>query len=167
MEKSNRERTKINYLKGDATAPIGKGAKVIVHICNNLGKWGKGFVLAISKRWPQPEREYKIAFSQAPTPSLGDVQFVIVSDDITVANIIGQHGIKKKGGALESRPPIRYKAVRLGLEQVASYALQNNASVHMPRIGCGLAGGEWTKIETIINEKLCNSGIIVNVYDYP
>lgn len=167
METSDRKRTKINYLKGDATTPFGKGNKIIVHICNDIGKWGKGFVLSISKRWSQPEREYKTAFSQTPTPSLGDVQFVVVSDNITVANLIGQHGIKKKGRLSESRPPIRYKAVRRGLEKVADYTLKNNASVHMPRIGCGLAGGEWTKIEAIINENLCNSGIIVNVYDYP
>jgi hypothetical protein len=45
---------KINYLKGDATFPEAKGTKIICHICNDLGAWGKGFVLAISKRWSEP-----------------------------------------------------------------------------------------------------------------
>ena len=49
----------INYLKGDATVPAGDGPKVIVHICNDVGAWGKGFVLAISKRWPTAERDYR------------------------------------------------------------------------------------------------------------
>lgn len=34
----------ITYLKGDATAPQAKGVKLIVHVCNDLGGWGKGFV---------------------------------------------------------------------------------------------------------------------------
>jgi len=49
----------INYIKGDATVPQAKGTKIIAHICNNLGGWGKGFVLAVSKRWPEPEQEYR------------------------------------------------------------------------------------------------------------
>lgn len=41
----------IQYLKGDATNPQVEGNKIITHICNDIGGWGKGFVLAISKRW--------------------------------------------------------------------------------------------------------------------
>lgn len=40
----------ITYLKGDATAPQAKGVKLIVHVCNDLGGWGKGFVPALSRR---------------------------------------------------------------------------------------------------------------------
>jgi hypothetical protein len=29
--------------------------KLICHICNDLGGWGKGFVLALSRRWEGPE----------------------------------------------------------------------------------------------------------------
>jgi len=50
---------KIEYVKGDATAPTGDGQKIIVHVCNDLGKWGKGFVLAISRRWKTPEKAYR------------------------------------------------------------------------------------------------------------
>lgn len=46
----------IKYLKGDATQPLVSGNKIIVHVCNDIGAWGKGFVLAISKRWAQPEK---------------------------------------------------------------------------------------------------------------
>jgi hypothetical protein len=31
----------------------------IAHVCNDRGGWGKGFVMAISQRWPQPEMEYR------------------------------------------------------------------------------------------------------------
>lgn len=154
----------LQYIQGDATAPSGEGHKIIVHICNDLGKWGKGFVLAISQRWKQPELEYKAAFSSSNQPSLGDVQFIEVGDFITVANMIAQHGIRRRNGS--SLPPIRYDAVQQGLETVAVYAKQFNASIHLPRIGCGLAGGKWEKIEPIINDTLCQAGLSVTVYDF-
>jgi hypothetical protein len=34
-----------------------------------------------------------------------------------------------------------------------------NATVHMLRIGCGLAGGRWDAIEPIIERTLCNNEI--------
>ena len=40
-------------------------------------------------------------------------------------------------------------------------------SVHMPRIGCGLAGGTWERIEPLIVKVLCERGIPVTVYDLP
>ncbi len=33
----------IVYLKGDATQPKTEGNKIIAHICNDIGGWGKGF----------------------------------------------------------------------------------------------------------------------------
>ena len=44
----------IQYRTGDATRPEGDGPKIIAHICNDVGAWGKGFVLALSKRWNTP-----------------------------------------------------------------------------------------------------------------
>ncbi len=166
MAQGNIRKSEIIYVQGDATLPTGDGKKVVVHICNDLGKWGKGFVLAISKKWPEPEREYKAAFSGGKSLTLGEVQFVPVDTHITIANIIGQHGIKRKASAKETAPPIRYLAVKQGLEKVAQYTKDNNASVHMPRIGCGLAGGKWPQIEAIIKETLCDTGTLVTVYDY-
>lgn len=37
---------------------------------------------------------------------------------------------------------------------------------HMPRLGCGLAGGEWSKVEIILNEiLLLNNVESITVYD--
>lgn len=154
----------IRYLTGDATAPITEGNKVIVHICNDIGKWGKGFVVAVSKRWPGPEEAYREAFTCPAPPQLGEVQLIDVAHDITVANIIGQHGVRSPRS--KAPAPIRYPAVRQGLEKVAAFAKSRNASVHMPRIGCGLAGGSWDEIEPIIGETLVSEGVVVFVYDF-
>ena len=63
-------------------------------------------------------------------------------------------------------PPIRYEAVNTCLGKVAEKAKDLGASVHMPRIGCSLAGGKWSRIEQIIEETLIKAGISVTVYDF-
>src|ERR1051325_1547030 len=133
----NSSMVSIQYHIGDATAPIGQGNKLIVHICNDIGAWGAGFVIAISKRWPQPEESFRRwhAERQKNDFALGAVQFVQVSDDLWVANMIGQHRITPPAAG----PPIRYDAVEQCLAKVASKARELNATIHMPRIGCGLA----------------------------
>ena len=94
--------------------------------------------------------------------TLGAVQFVNVENELYVANMIGQHGIYKDSKGL---PPIRYDAVRQCLKEVALFAIDHKASVHMPRIGCGLAGGKWELMEQIIKEELITKEIAVTVYD--
>lgn len=155
----------IRYLRGDATKPLGppSESKIIVHVCNDEGKWGKGFVLAVSKRWKAPELAYRAAFSAGSAPLLGEVQFVLVEPKLEVANLIGQHGIARRGQRV---PPIRYEAIRTGLNTVAMRAKEVGATVHMPRIGCGLAGGRWEDIEPIIEETLIGAGINATVYDF-
>jgi O-acetyl-ADP-ribose deacetylase (regulator of RNase III) len=156
--------TDIIYIKGDATCPQGKGIKIICHICNDIGGWGKGFVRAISRRWEKPEAEYRAwyALGKQGGFGLGAVQFVQVEPYIWVANMVGQRGIQRGS----SGPPIRYEAVAGCLQQVAVKARELGASVHMPRIGCGLAGGDWSKVEPLIEEHLCQAGIAVTVYDF-
>ncbi len=151
----------IKYQIGDATKPNAEGNKIIVHICNDIGAWGKGFVMALSRRWPKPEAEYRKWFKEGIGFELGAVQFVQVENDLFIANIIGQRGIIP----IDSRPPIRYEAVITGLTKVAEKAIELNASIHMPRIGSGLAGGKWEEIEKIINKTLIERGLSVTVYD--
>jgi O-acetyl-ADP-ribose deacetylase (regulator of RNase III) len=154
----------INYIKGDATCPQAKGIKIICHVCNDIGAWGKGFVLALSRRWEEPEAEYRAwhATGREGGFQLGAVQFVQVEPYIWVANMVGQRGIKRGS----SGPPIRYEAVAECLQQVAGRARELGASVHMPRIGCGLAGGDWSKVEPLIEEHLSAAAVAVTVYDF-
>ena len=153
----------INYLKGDATNPQIKGNKIIIHICNDIGGWGKGFVMAISKRWKHPENEYRKWFQSGENFHLGEIQIIQVEEDIWICNMIGQHKTitNSKGIA-----PIKYEAVEKCLNKLIDEALQLNASVHMPRIGCGLAGGKWEEIEPIIERTLLKNNVEVYVYDF-
>ena len=157
----------ITYLNGSATQPTGDGPKIIAHICNDIGGWGRGFVLAASRDHPKAEIAYRSWYQENPEWKdlpfmLGMVQFVNTEKDIQVANMISQHGIFSKN----DRPPIRYLSLVECLTAVAVHAKTYGASVHMPRIGCGLAGGKWEEVEKCIEGTLIYAGIPVFVYDY-
>ncbi|MFJ2787125.1 MULTISPECIES: macro domain-containing protein [unclassified Streptomyces] len=154
----------LKIVAGDATDPQAKGPKIIAHICNDLGGWGKGFVLALSRHWPGPEREYRRWHRERAGDdfALGAVRMVRVRSDIRVANMVAQRGTKTGS----SGPPIRYDAVERCLQTLAEHALADGASVHMPRIGCGLAGGKWERVEPIISRSLSARDIAVTVYDH-
>lgn len=153
----------IEYTNGDATSPKSERPKIMVHICNDVGGWGKGFVVAISAKWKAPETKYREWYYTKDNFELGGVQFVQVEEDTWVANMIAQHKLNKDE---EGNPPIRYDAVEMGLKKVAAFAIKMNASIHMPRIGCGLAGGKWEMIEPIILRQLSEKNIAVTVYDF-
>jgi O-acetyl-ADP-ribose deacetylase (regulator of RNase III) len=160
----------ITFKEGDATRPDGEGVtddhKLIVHCCNNRGAWGAGFVLAISKRWPEAEfsyRKWHSRFYPQYLP-LGKVDLVNVEPDVTVCNLIGQ--------TLDSGRRIRYDAIYDGLHLIDSIYGQvgwssdptTTCTLHMPRMGAGLAGGDWNIIEAIIRSVVT---IPVTVYDLP
>lgn len=163
---------RLHFMDGDATAPYGEGGKVIVHCCNNQGKWGSGFVVALSKKWPEPEQHYRESWRKLPLLPLGTVSMVRVEPDIVVANLIGQDGIINDENDL---PPVRYEAIRKGFTRIVmwlgkrdrSIDLPLPISIHMPRIGCGLAGGDWALIERLIEATFLRADIDVTVYDFP
>ncbi|CAL9641711.1 hypothetical protein SUDANB15_06337 [Streptomyces sp. enrichment culture] len=154
----------ITYVRGDATAPSVKGVKVIAHVCNDVGGWGKGFVLAVSRRWPEPEAAYRAWHRDRASNdfALGAVQLVQVERYVWVANMIGQRGVRTGSKGV----PVRYEAIDTALARLADHAAGLGASVHMPRIGCGLAGGKWSRIEPMVTGRLVRRGIPVTVYDH-
>lgn len=150
--------TKIKYIKGDATNPQGEGNKLIAHICNNKQRWGAGFVLALSKKWKAPELLYKTM--SVDNLKLGSVRYIFVEEGIAVANMIAQHDTKPDESG---QAPIRYDALETALLKVSVFCEDLGYTLHMPKIGSGLAGGDWTVIEKIIED---NVQVPVTVYEF-
>ncbi|MET8138465.1 MULTISPECIES: macro domain-containing protein [unclassified Streptomyces] len=156
--------SEIMYVRGDATVPSCKGVKLIAHVCNDIGGWGKGFVPALSRRWPEPEAAYRAWHRDRAGNDfgLGAAQFVQVEPCVWVANLVGRRGIRTGSKGV----PVRYEAIDAALGPLADKAVELGASVHMPRIGCGLAGGKWSRVEPLVTERLVRRGLPVTVYDH-
>lgn len=146
----------IRFVVGDATRPERTGAsRVICHVCNNRGAWGAGFVLAVSRRWAAPEATYRAVERDLP---LGKVQLVQVESDLYVANMIAQDDFPSR-----ARPcALDYSALENCLTWLSLFAGEG-WSFHMPRIGCGIAGGKWPAVEAVLERTL--GDYPVTVYD--
>lgn len=159
----------LQYIKGDATkVKTTGGLRLIVHICNDEKGWGSGFVIALSRRWPEPEKAYRAWAASKTNFTLGQVQMVCVEDEygkLYVANMVAQDGFVGY-----NRPrAVDYDALRECLNQVDEWIKSflyvkslmwrgkdmPPVSIHMPAlIGCGLGGGDKATIENIINETI-------------
>jgi O-acetyl-ADP-ribose deacetylase (regulator of RNase III) len=150
--------TEIKYLKGDVLYPTVEGNKIIPHVCNTVGAFWAGFVVALSARWKEPEKVY---LSKRGQWHLGDVHLIQVEPDIVVANMIAQRALRSPYNPV----PLDTIALERCLEKVAEAALMSKASICAPKFGSGYAGGRWETIAHIIERTLCKRDIPVFIYE--
>lgn len=154
---------KMHYVQGDATLA---GNGFLLHVCNDIGLWGAGFSGAISRRWIFPEQVFKACFKKRLQASPGHIQMVPVSATLVVVNMIAQRGVTNP----KNRHPLDYQALRICLLEVEAHMTMNVFGtyprvLHMPRIGCGLGGGNWDNVFSVIESVWGNSDINITVYD--
>jgi hypothetical protein len=153
----------IYFLVGDAAKPAVGGHQLLVHVVNDRGGWGRGFVQALSHDYAGVEKFYRDWFRRGSFEDvpfeLGNVQFCTLTNAITLANMLAQDGYKS---ATNPRP-LDHTALDKCLVQVAAWTTKNEATLHMPRIGTGLAGGDWTAVEALINKHLAAHTVYVYV----
>ena len=158
----------LHELTGDATRPIPtQGNAVVAHVVNDRGGWGRGFVLAVSKRWPQAEKDYREWAKAGRRPDvsstpfqLGEVLISRVGTNLSVAHLLAQHGYIGP----DNPTPLSYEALAQCLRKLAAVAAGQQASIHMPPIGSGLGGGDWSQIKQIIERELGHLPVYIYTY---
>lgn len=152
--------SRIQYNVGSALEFIDDTPTVVMHVCNDVGIWGRGFVTAVSALDKGPEVSYRNwhhtskDVSEASQPSqpfeLGEVQFVPIGGPHVIANMIAQHGVRW----YNNQPPLRIDALRVTVCKVLDMAVEKKMRVQCPRIGCALGGGSWRRVEAMLTEEL-------------
>jgi O-acetyl-ADP-ribose deacetylase (regulator of RNase III) len=161
---------KFMMVVGDVTEPciddtINHQVIIIPHVCNDLGVFGAGVAKAIAHQFPQAKEDYMSFMKFQFDNPLGEVIWSEVENDrcetLYIANMIAQHGIIGK----ENPIPLDYEALNEAMDIVTKRAKNEiNCSIHCPKFGCGLAGGDWKIVEKMIEDKWVNIGIDVTVY---
>lgn len=164
FERAQENYLPIHLLHGDVLEPRNGGMKIICQLVNDKAvKWGGGVARKIAKRFPDAQEAFTEQVMKIPQRDrLGRAIFSKASGDVTIASLIGQEGF---GPSLF--PRIRYAALQTCLEQVADHAASIGASIHMPKIGTGSAGGDWSTIEEMLDDVMVRAGLFVTVYDVP
>ena len=148
---------------------------IICHQVNCQGVMGHGIAKQVKEKYKGVFNEYKRycdAHADNREAMLGEALIVDIDYGAAVldwlvnkerkyiANIFGQ---LTYGTGLRTN----YKALVLGLEVVANFAKEHNLSVAVPyKIGCGLAGGDWNKVNILIEGVFAGTGIEVLMYHY-
>lgn len=164
-EGTSESKPSITYLKGNALDPRGEGRKLIAHVVNDgTANWGgHGFAQAIKAKWPKAQDDFREWATGNPQAlRLGNVCVAEIEPNVLIASLVSQ-----KGYGPSTKPRIRYAALRDGLVRLGEIAAAQHATVHMPRIGCGQAGGSWPIVQELIAATLLLRGVPVVVYDLP
>jgi hypothetical protein len=158
------EHSRLNTIKGDATKPRGEGKRILAFIVNNrTPRWGAGFALAMRKQWPSVQEDFiNWTESHRQEFKLGNIHLSLIGSQLTAAQLICQHGYGDS-----PKPRIRYNALAQCLEKLANVAIEQGASIHMPRIGSGQARGHWPIVLEMIEEYLIRRNIGVTIYELP
>jgi len=150
---------KLNKVKGDViTATSG----LILHGCNAQGVMGSGVALAIRNTFPLAYQSYlKWKERVGNSLQIGNVQFVTVDPDLTIAN-----GITQEFYGRDGRRYVSYLAIDCVFSEVKRWMSINAVQeLHMPKIGSGLGGGDWNVIETNLLETFAGTNIEIYLYE--
>jgi ribA/ribD-fused uncharacterized protein len=154
----NEQMNTIKYVDGDLIKLADEGRfDVIAHGCNCFCVMGAGIA-------PQIKNKYPEAYAVDCETTAGDVNKLgtityTKNTTPTVVNIYSQYDTK---GRREGKIDLDYDALRSGMQ-----AIKDNFSgkrIGMPKIGAGLAGGDWDVIEKIIIDELFGEQITIVNY---
>ncbi len=131
----------ITHVKGDLLA---SDCSIIGHQCNCFCTFGAGIARAIREQFPKAY-EADLATKRGDRDKMGtftDYQY----EDRHIYNLYGQYGF---GPGRQTD----YDALEQALTGMAADLAPeagDRYKIGFPRLGCGLAGGEWSVVEAIL-----------------
>jgi O-acetyl-ADP-ribose deacetylase (regulator of RNase III) len=129
---------------------------IIAHQVNCQGKMGAGLAKQLRAKYPQVYHQYINSFKTGKL-QLGTVQLVPINQDLYVANLAGQNGYGTQHQQTD------YHALTQCLIQLQNLSQKLELIPYLPyKIGCGLAGGDWQIVSSLII-KYCPSAWICQI----
>lgn len=143
----------ITYHKGGLTT---SGANVLIHGCNCQNTMGSGVARALRAKWPnvfKADTNYSMKHRDR--------------DGVVSERMLGTYSWTGSGNTTNpwiinlytqyyygrDRRHLNYEALMVGMENLAQrFTKHPSIRIAMPRIGAGLAGGDWDIIEMMINK---------------
>lgn len=132
--------------------------QVAAHGCNCFCAFGKGIALSIKNAFPEAYKA-DCATTKGDRGKLGSIVPVQVGPESWIINAYTQYDYWSQG------PRADYDAIRNAMLSIRDFMLEHGYdTLTIPKIGAGLAGGDWNRIEGIIKECFGDTDITVDVY---
>ena len=138
---------------------------VLIQQCNCFHTQNAGLAKSIKQEYPEV-LNVDLATPYGGKSKLGTFSYAMperknINQTGYIINLYGQY---RYGKGLQTD----YDAQRTGFKSIVEF-LNNHGSVDtikigLPLIGCGLAGGDWSTVQQIIQEELVDKGFNVSVY---
>jgi len=125
---------------------------VIIHGCNCFHTMNSGIAKSIREEWPQAYTADVNTFEKGDESKLGKISMCGVNDEsLLIFNAYTQYRFGR------DKRHVDYGALRNAFG-IISVSLRHfdmtELRIGYPKIGAGLGGGDWCKIEVIIDEAL-------------
>lgn len=146
--------------QGDLIAAALNGEfDVIAHGCNCFGKQRSGIAAQMAKHFGTNEFPMEISDKPFPINKLGCIDWdteIISGEPLTVINCYTQYeyGTRKVN--------TDYEAITLCMRKIN--IVFKGKSIGLPKIGCGLAGGDWSIVSRIIQSELKDMKSVTVMY---
>lgn len=144
----------MKYVKGNLLELFEAGEfDMIVHGCNCRKKMKSGIAAQIVKEYPSVGYRDWLT-SDVPESKLGCVDFIHLPDGRIITNAYTQLNY----GRDKSIVYVDYVAIRECFRKIDKYVsnlerlYNKNIKIGIPKIGCGLANGDWNVVESILQE---------------
>jgi O-acetyl-ADP-ribose deacetylase (regulator of RNase III) len=144
----------IEYRKGDL---LQTEVKHIIHGCNSKGVMGSGVAKVLREKYPRAYQEYNDSYNSYGL-ELGMIIVSVQDDGKIIHNAITQ----KDYGRDPSRVYVSYWAIAEVFRKINQWGIKEIA---MPKIGAGLANGDWNVISAIIENTLIDTKPYVYVLE--
>ncbi len=145
--------------RGDLIRLANEGAfDVIAHGCNCFCTIGAGIAKGVAAQFLQA-LEVDRQTPKGERTKLGTCSFAEVETPhgrLTVVNAYTQFHYRGRGDKAD------YEAIRACMRWLAEHYGQ--ARIGLPKIGAGLAGGDWSRIKRIVDEELASCDVTVVEY---
>ena len=143
----------IKYVIGDLVRDA-ENYDVIAHVCNCFCTMGAGIAPQIKAKFPEAyEADCKTA--KGDINKLGTISYTENTKPIVV-NLYGQYDYT---GRRSGKMDLDYDALRKSL--VLMQEKYKGKMMAMPKIGAGLAGGDWKQIEGIIEDVMRGEYVVI------
>jgi O-acetyl-ADP-ribose deacetylase (regulator of RNase III) len=129
------------YIKGDITETE---LEYIAHGCNAQNVMGSGVAKALFTKWPEVKSYYH-NYCNRVYVELGDVNNVGLHDK-TIFNCFTQEFY-----GYDNKRYVNYAAIVKCFSAILDYTSSED-KLAIPKIGCGLANGDWNIVEQLIND---------------
>lgn len=146
----------MKYVNGDLVKMACNGEfEVIVHGCNCFCNMGAGIARQIKQAFPEAYIADGLSI-KGDKEKLGQIT-IGNSNVVTIVNAYTQYAYGK------NKVHADYNAIRSCMKEIKKYF--SGRKIGMPLIGAGLAGGDWTVIEKIIEEELQGEDVTIVKYN--